>query len=163
MLTWRRIALWQVGGLLLATIILGSASVVQLALSRDGLAVRLWPSIFAGNAFWVLSAGVFMMPITIAGLFAWTRFARRFPLIERGYPSLVLGLSLLALVISFISGAISNWEVALGQVDGEFWYEAIRGIGYVFIPVLLGLIVPRILIPVLRPGAFVGELRVAAV
>jgi len=125
--------------------------------------VSLWPATFAGNAFWVLSAGLFMMPITIAGLFAWTRFARRFPSIERGYPSEVLGLSLLALLISFITGVINNWEIALGQVDGEFWQQASGGIGYVFIPVLLGLIVPRMLIPVLRPGAFVGEFRAAAV
>ena len=161
--TWRRIAVWQIAGLLLATMILGSIGVAKLALGRDGLALSLWPTVFAGSAFWILSTGVFMLPLTVAGLFAWTRIARRFPSIERGYPTLVISLCLLALLISFITGAINNWEVAIGQVEGEFWREAIRGIRYVFIPVALGLIVPRLLIPALRPGAFVGELRAAAV
>jgi hypothetical protein len=160
---WRRIALWQLSGLVLATVIFGALSVVQMALSREGLRVQLWPTVFAGNAFWIVSAGVFMMPITVLGLFLWTRAVRRFPDLERGYLPLVLGLLLLALIISLVTGAINNWEVALGQVAGNFWNEAVSGVGYVFFPVVLGLITPRIVLPVLRPGAFVGELRSAAV
>jgi len=161
--TWRRIALWQIGGLGLATIILGVFSIARLALSPAGLGIRLWPTIFFGTSFWVLSAGVFMLPITIAALFAWTKCARRFPQIEQGYAALVLALSVLALVVSLVVSAANNWEVALGQVQGGFLPEAIRGIGYVYIPILLGLVLPRIVIPALRPGAFIGELRAAAV
>ncbi len=161
--TWRRIALWQIGGLALTTVILGVFSIARLALSPSGLGIQLWPSIFFGNSFWVLSAGVFMLPITIAALFAWTKCARRFPQIEHGYAALVLALALVALLISFVVGAVNNWEVAVGQVQGDFLREAVRGIGDVYIPVLLGLVVPRIVIPALRPGAFIGELRAAAV
>ncbi len=161
--TWRRIALWQIGGLVLTTIILGVFSIARLALSPSGPGIQLWPSMFLGNSLWVLSAGVFMLPITIGALFAWTKCARRFPQIEQSYAALVLALALVALLISFVVGAVNNWEVALGQVQGDFLREAIHGIGYVYIPVLLGLVVPRIVIPALRPGAFTGELRAAAV
>ncbi len=161
--TWRRIALWQIGGLALTTIILGVFSIARLALSHSGLAIQVWPSIFLGNSFWVLSAGVFMLPITVAALFAWTKCARRFPQIEQGYAALVPALAVVALLISFVVGAVNNWEVALGQVQGDFFREAIRGIGYVYIPVLLGLVVPRVVVPALRPGAFMEELRAAAV
>jgi len=160
---WRRIALWQIGGLALTTIILGVFSIARLALSPSGLGIQVWPSIFFGNSFWVLSAGVFMLPITIAALFAWTKCARRFPQIEQGYTALVPALAVVALLISFVVGAVNNWEVALGQVQGDFFREAIRGIRYVYIPVLLGLVVPRVVIPALRPGTFTGELRAAAV
>src|SRR3989442_12284204 len=104
--TWRRIALWQIGGLVLTTIILGVLSIARIALSPSGLGIQLWPSIFFGNSFWVLSAGVFMLPITIAALYAWTKCARRFPQIEQGYAVLVPALAVVALLISVVVVAV---------------------------------------------------------
>src|SRR5258705_7017283 len=111
--TWRRIALWQIGGLVLTTIILGVFSIARLALSPSGPGIQLWPSMFLGNSLWVLSAGVFMLPITIGALFAWTKCARRFPQIEQSYAALVLALDIAAQLNSFVFGSGHTCRLAL--------------------------------------------------
>ena len=156
---WRSIALWQITGIGFATIALAAAHVTQLATTSPSLPIAAWPWAFATAGFWILIPGFFLLPLSLTAMFLWTRLAHRWGAVEGNYLRLAAGLLVLSFVLALLVGAISSWETVFGEVDEPF-VSSTAAIARDCLPgILLGLIVPRFVIPSLRPGAFLPQSR----
>ena len=160
---WRSIAMWQLTGIGLATIVLAAIGVVHLATARPGLPLTAWPGAFAAAAIWILIPGLLIVPLSLSGLFLWARLVRRWPRLEASYALLLGGLLTLGLGLALLAGAISSWESLVGRANESF-ISSTTGIAADVLPgVLLGLLLPRLTLPSLRLGVFLSDSRAAAV
>src|SRR2546426_530107 len=128
---------------------------MRFALAGNPFPLSLWPNVLLASMFWVVSAGLFMMPLIVVSLVLWTRLAQRAPVLESSVSSMLLGLFVLGCVIALFTGAISSWENILEpQYHEPFLRSTISIAGDVIVGVLLGLMLPRLLVKALRAGTF---------
>jgi len=142
---WRLVRLWILSGLLpiLAIVLIAFPS---LRSTTPGL---LWIAL---------------------SLAAWPLVAAAAPVVERSWPGFLAGSFVLCIgasgIASFVSALILGFLAALTEVDDVSWGVAavFAGMFAQLIPAhVVILILPRIVVPRLRPGAFLASLPVASV
>ena len=151
-LSWRFLVRRQLAGMvcvLAIPLLIGCA--VNLG-GGDSLVSSLGHS--ALDASYLLAIVVLSSPLSIVTLAAWMRIVARVPALERGWTRAVLSWLGLTLVFALLSGALSSWEAVIDEVA---WSEIVRDTGsiarQVFPWALLGILLPRLLLPSLRPSS----------
>jgi hypothetical protein len=154
---WLRGLLWTVAAVL-------SGPVAVSGLLCVGFLVLAWPGlrtasekipaafvvmvVFSGAAAIVLGAAY--LPV----LLAWSRWGRRLGRWERAWGPLCVALAVLA------APAAATVMVVYGRMElpfGARGAELARMGGAVFVGTWLGLLLPRLVLPALRPGAFAHD------
>ena len=157
---WVRALVWQLSGMCIAVTILGLAGAVHVV-RRNGWALDAAPWAFAASAWWPAFTAVLLMPLTFSAIAAWLAVATRWPAIEASRLRLVAVLSVYALLLACIASLVNHWEELLYPNRGfRALYPGVRSsvaalalqdVRFVLPGMLIGLLVPRLALPPLRP------------
>lgn len=140
------VALWQLTGMA-CTLAVGAL----LAFSANmiaGLGAATSLQLVPRDLLWLFSGLVLITPLSLVVLWAWVRACARFPALEASPLRAIKNLVVVALVLAMLAGAISSWEASITT----FFDETISVARAVIAWALIGVVLPRVLVPVLRPG-----------
>jgi hypothetical protein len=152
----KRALLWEGIGILLATFALPALTLLVKDVLGHGLPSHLWMARFDDGVFWTFVSAILMAPLTFAAFCGWEYVTSRSHVLERTQVMRLFALLLLSGAIAILTGTINEWEL-IGQTS--YWSESVETAGQVLPGVLVGVILPRWLVPSLRQG---GDTSTAA-
>ena len=151
--------LWQLTGMLCA---LGVSAVdAFIGNLRRGAGVVDSALFIPGDSAFVI-VGVFLIaPLSLLGLWGWVKVVERYPSLEQSMARAIVSLSLAAGLLALIAGAISNWELLRLDADQTtFLPETLSVARSVLLWSLIGVVLPRTIVPRLRPRPAIPRIAV---
>ena len=144
------VALWQAAGMacvIAAAIgLVGVSAIVESGSWHDSLSLLRYMLAV------VIVCMVAAAPLSIAMMWGWTAAVRRLPGLERSMLRTIIGLAGCAVILSLIAGGLSNWEaVVRPSRPSTFAFDTLSVARAMLWWVVVGLVLPRILVPSLRP------------
>lgn len=140
------VALWQLTGMA-CTLGVGALLVFStnmIAGQGATTSLRLLPH----DLLWLFSGVILITPLSLVVLWAWVRACGRFPALEGSPQRAIMNLVVVAMILAMLAGAISSWEASIATFLDETFSVARAVIGWATV----GVVLPRVLVPVLRPG-----------
>lgn len=116
----------------------------MIAGQRVTTSLRLVPV----DLLWLCSGLALITPLSLVVLWAWVRACGRCPALEGSPQRAIMNLVIVAMVLAVLAGAISSWEASIATILDETFSVARA----VIVWATVGVVLPRVLVPVLRPG-----------
>ena len=154
---WPEALLWQICGMLTAIV-----AFVLIELPQRHLHGSVLVSAAAMGVYWAAVAAILALPVTFAAILIWTLLAQRWPTLEANRAKVVLSVGGYALAIALVLAVIDNWELFLRPEPGPHYpgshpsvaRSVLEAVIMIYPALLVGLVLPRLVIPALRPGVF---------
>lgn len=144
----RFVALWQLTGMACSLGVGAMLTFIANLTSGLGVARSLYRVPF--DLVWLFSGVVLIAPLSLVVLWVWVRACARFPVLESSPMRAVFNLVFAAAAFAILAGAISSWEASIET----FFNETLSVARAVIVWAVVGVVLPRVLVPALRPGQF---------
>lgn len=147
---WKFVGLWQLSGMLCA--LSAGALVALVANLRNGIGVIDSAMSVPNDLAYVIAGVILIAPLSVLSLWIWMVAARKYPRLESSFARAVINLTVCAIGLAVAAGVISNWEALRFDSHRDTFFEDVLSVAKSVLPwALVGVVLPRVLLPRLRP------------